>query len=239
MILQFQADLFQLREALVCSYLLVDGDEVCLIDGGFLRGIRNISNCLSQLGLGWENITTILLTHGHLDHTYNLAKIQKRSGAKLYAHPLDAPHISGRYPYRGISRTCGLLQKCGRILFGFTAPQPTHALAHEKSIPFGGGIQVLHTPGHTEGHCCFHWLKRKTLFAGDLFATSSKRTFLPPSFLNSCPERYPRSLRLIAKHEVEGMLSNHCDKAPPKVQQARFLELASKPAFPGFAAPYK
>ncbi len=29
-------------------------------------------------------------------------------------------------------------------------------------------IQVIHTPGHSPGHCCFYDLERKYLYSGDL-----------------------------------------------------------------------
>lgn len=226
MVHKLQADLYQIREALVCCYLLIEEGEVCLIDTGFTQGIKRIQLALHQQGLDWTSISTILLTHGHLDHTYNLSKIQRMSLARSYAHPRDADHIAARHPYRGLSRLCGFLEFCGRALFGYTPPKNSFELKDNQIIPFGKGIRVLHTPGHTAGHCCFHWEKHNLIFTGDLFATGRRRTFLPPAFLNSCPEHFPKSLKRILDLNPNGMLSNHCDKASETVQRVRFEKLA-------------
>ncbi len=228
MIHQLQPDLYQVRGPLVCSYVLIDEDEVCLIDSGFVGGLKEIESCLKREQLAWKDISSVLITHGHLDHCYNLSRIQDRSRAKAFAHPLDSRHIAANYPYHGISRICGFLEFCGRTLFGYSVPQIDHTLSEQQVIPFAGGIRVIHTPGHTAGHCCFFWEKHNLLFAGDLFATGHRRTFLPPAFLNSCPENFPASLRKILNLNPAGMLSNHCNSANAALQRERFFELANR-----------
>jgi glyoxylase-like metal-dependent hydrolase (beta-lactamase superfamily II) len=49
------------------------------------------------------------------------------------------------------------------------------------TLSFAGvDLDVLHTPGHTPGHCCFHLATDGILFSGDqLFAGSIGRTDLP------------------------------------------------------------
>ncbi len=232
MVIQVQPDLYQIREPLVCSYLLLDGSNACLIDSGFVRGIKHLRTCLQQTQLNWQAISNLLLSHGHLDHTYNAATIQQRIPAPVWAHPFDARHISGKYPYRGQSRACGLLQEAGRILFGYTPPKIDRTLGNDQTIQFGGGIRVIHTPGHTEGHCCFLWEKHNLLFTGDLFATGRRRTFLPPAFLNSCPQHFPASLKRVLELNPDGMLSNHCDRAGPGEQKVRFLRLVKSLGIP-------
>ncbi|EDY81618.1 metallo-beta-lactamase superfamily, putative [Verrucomicrobiia bacterium DG1235] len=224
MLIQLQPDLYQLRSFLASSYLIIDGREVCLIDGGFLGGMKLIKQCLSENGLHWSNITSILLTHGHLDHTFNIAEIQHRSSAKLYVHPLEQDHLTGTHKYRGVARACGLIETCGRILFGFQLPTLDQTLTHNQNLDIAGSIQVIHTPGHTAGHCSFYWKKHDLLFSGDLFATGHKRTFLPPPHLNACPEHFPASIQRVLDLAPAGILSNHCNLASPQLQRERFFK---------------
>ena len=43
------------------------------------------------------------------------------------------------------------------------------AILIDTGLDLGGrNIQVVHTPGHSPGHCCFYEPERKYLFSGDL-----------------------------------------------------------------------
>ena len=68
----------QIRGWHVDSYALLDpeGRGVTLIDGGFFGGIRQIEEELARTGRTLEDVHAILLTHGHIDHTLNLAAEQ-------------------------------------------------------------------------------------------------------------------------------------------------------------------
>lgn len=224
MLIKLQPNLYQLRSFLVSSYLIIDQERICLIDGGFLGSMKLIDECLKNEGLGWESISDVLLTHGHLDHTYNLARIQKRSPAKLYAHPLETDHIAARHTYRGINRVCGLLEFCGRLVFGYKKPRVDHLLKDQEQLEIAGNIRAVHMPGHTAGHCSYLWEKHDLLFAGDMFATGHKRTFLPPPIFNSCTRLLHKSLQSIRDLKPTGILSNHCDLASPEIQAKRFRQ---------------
>jgi glyoxylase-like metal-dependent hydrolase (beta-lactamase superfamily II) len=74
-----------------------------------------------------------------------------------------------------------------RQLFGFeipgdyAPPERWESLADRSTIELAGiDLEVLHTPGHSPGHCCFHIPGEGVLFSGDqLFAGSIGRTDLP------------------------------------------------------------
>ena len=60
-------------------------------------------------------------------------------------------------------------------------PKELARLSHGRELSLAGRtVQVVHTPGHTPGHCCFHLPEEGVLFSGDqLFAGSIGRTDLP------------------------------------------------------------
>ena len=86
---------------LVRSYLLIDEGEAVLIDSGLLWEPHTVKMRLRASGLPLEHLTTILLTHGHLDHTANLSWYRKHTKARVLAHPLEQIHIDARSPTRG------------------------------------------------------------------------------------------------------------------------------------------
>lgn len=118
----------------------------------------------------------LLVTHGHIDHAGGGA-VAKTFGIDASLHPAD--EFLALDPGSQI-----------RMLFGVADPEmvaqfefPVHYLPLEDGQRLGVGgvaIDVLHTPGHTPGHCCFHLVEEGVLFSGDqLFAGSIGRTDLP------------------------------------------------------------
>ena len=97
------------------------------------------------------NITLIVNTHGHGDHTAGNAPLKAQTGAPVLIHHLDADRYPGAD--RVLSDDDGTLQ-LGEITF-----------------------DIIHTPGHTPGGICLH--AEGNLFTGDtLFVGDSGRTDL-------------------------------------------------------------
>lgn len=223
MVRKLRAGLIQIRGWLVSFYLLIDEDEVFIVDGGFIGDLLQIDSALKQEGLNWENLKGILMTHGHLDHTYNVGKILKKKKVPVYGHPADKQHFAGGHRYSGIARICGLLEFAGRKLLGFDSVTLDHEIADGDVLDIWSGLQVIHTPGHTEGHCSYYSPGKKILFSGDLFANWKYRTMLPWPWLNSCPDKFPESIGKVLELSPDGILANHCDRADAELQRKRFF----------------
>lgn len=111
----------------------------------------------------------ILLTHGHYDHILAVDDIKAEYGVPVYACQQEAEllrelslNMSGYYG-RGVSI------KPDRLLSDL-----------EVFEAAGFSIQMLHTPGHTPGSCCYYLKDEGVLFSGDtLFYGSVGRTDLP------------------------------------------------------------
>ena len=116
----------------------------------------------------------LLLTHGHIDHAGGAGRVAAATGAEVRMHPDDDFLMQAP-------------DEILRALFGIDpAPgeydMPTYTnLAHGESIELGTlAFNVIQTPGHTPGHCCFYEATEGVLFSGDqLFAGSIGRTDLP------------------------------------------------------------
>ena len=112
----------------------------------------------------------LLLTHGHVDHVQDVARIKRQFGCSIGCHPLTAPMISDREFFRG---------------FGFELEiepeKPDFLIEETPSREFlGAEFQVLEVPGHCPGSLCFFLPKDRLLIGGDvLFAGSIGRGDLP------------------------------------------------------------
>lgn len=137
------------------------------------------------------NISLIVLTHGHLDHTAaipDLLAAWKGNLPGIAIHPLDARYIGGK----GEETNKELFDAIGASSFFRSywkrIPEPTLFLNDGDSLP-GTGFRVLHTPGHSAGSICLHDKESAILVSGDtLFRDGVGRA--------DGPDSDPRTLEL-------------------------------------------
>ena len=112
----------------------------------------------------------ILLTHGHFDHVMGINALVDAFGISVYLHEkeqqlLGSPELNLSYTRESYSYKQGIGLKDGTLL--------------EVA---GFRIQIIHTPGHTAGGCCYYLAEDEVLISGDtLFCQSVGRTDFPTS----------------------------------------------------------
>lgn len=148
-----------------------EGPSCVVIDPGFYtESERNeFYNFLNGRGLIPE---VILLTHGHIDHTWGVMDVQERYGVPVYMNSLDTELL----------KTNSLTAES----FGLKAPDFnfSHISAEDGMIIAAAGMEftVITTPGHTRGCVCYLEKNEKVMFTGDtLFAGTIGRTDFPES----------------------------------------------------------
>ena len=211
----------------VC-HLLVDGrGDAVLLDTGLVGEPLQIRWLLKRLGLQRASIKAILVTHGHIDHVGNLAWARRFSGAPVYAHRAEQAHIDGIYPYTGVARWCGGMERVAYDVLNYRPIGINHFIADGDELPFWDGLRVIHLPGHTEGHCGFYSERHQLLFSGDLFASYFFNIHLPPPILNSKPELIPQSLRKALDLDARYVVPQHYDILDGELHRRRFQKLCA------------
>jgi hydroxyacylglutathione hydrolase len=127
----------------------------------------------------------LLLTHGHVDHVHDVARIKRQFGCSIGCHPLTAPMISDREFFRS---------------FGFELEiepvKPDFLIEETPSREFlGAQFQVFEVPGHCPGSLCFFLPEDRLLIGGDvLFAGSIGRGDLPGGDIDVLVQEIRRKL---------------------------------------------
>ncbi|MFD2120839.1 MBL fold metallo-hydrolase [Streptomyces cirratus] len=154
------------------AYLWRDGEALTLVDAGHAGAADAIEGAIRSLGLRPERLERIVLTHSHRDHVGAAGELRARWGARIVAHPLDAPVVRGEEP---VPEPVLADWELPLYAHGLTAPQapPTpvdQEVADGEQLPFGGGAVVVHSPGHTPGSIAVHLPEHGVLFTGDCVA---------------------------------------------------------------------
>jgi len=139
--------------------------EAMVIDPG-----DNVPYILDRLKAHGLTLKQIVVTHAHIDHVGGAVRLKRATGAPILLNENDLPLLK--------------MMDVQAAWLGTAAPEvaPPDENAREGLVV---GIsthkaEVLHTPGHTQGSICLHFVPEKILFAGDtLFAGSIGRTDLP------------------------------------------------------------
>jgi len=132
----------------------------------------------------------VLVTHGHVDHAGGIDDVAI-GGVSAYLHPDDID--MAKHPGEQMRALLGGgADEAGDMS---VATEFEH-LADGQVLELAGvSLSVLHTPGHSPGHCCFVLDSEGVVFSGDqLFRGSIGRTDLPGGSLEQLMESMRRSV---------------------------------------------
>ena len=145
-----------------------------LIDTGFKR-----PECLEALLLGMQelelepDITDVLITHLHSDHTGNAPELEKL-GCRLLMSRIDNEIINtdGLTERKERALRDGMSAGVMEVVFEnnpatIYAPDPFDAewLNDGDILSYGGhNLECILTPGHTPGHICLYEKETETMF---------------------------------------------------------------------------
>ena len=115
-------------------------------------------------------VKTLLLTHGHIDHVWDAARIQREHGCRVAFHRDGAAMLSEPDFFKKF----GFMWEIEPVVADYFIDESA------SQIVEGVDFQVLHVPGHCPGSLCFLEKSERTLFGGDvLFAGGVGRWDLP------------------------------------------------------------
>lgn len=184
-------------------YLLCGTKRAILIDTGLgVSNLKDVVDCLTRLPV------TVVTTHAHWDHIGG-----HRHFARFAVHEAEQDWLSVQFPIPLQVVQHNLLRKpCAfpadfvpenyRIFHG----TPTELLHGGDCLELGNRtLQVIHTPGHSPGHCCFYEPERKYLYAGDLIYQGCLDAFYP----STDPQQFYRSIQTVRTLDVRKILPGH------------------------------
>jgi glyoxylase-like metal-dependent hydrolase (beta-lactamase superfamily II) len=162
------SDLSHSQDALV--YLIKGEECAVLIDAGAGKASSLIWGYIQHLGVKPQELTTLILTHGHVDHIGGALFFKEKTGCRIVAHEADQEAIESGDPVLTAASW-----------YGMTLPQlKIDGLIKEETeeLPLSPKERIicLHTPGHTPGSISPYIDRqgKRVLFGQDIHGPFSK-----------------------------------------------------------------
>jgi len=180
-ITELRSHLYRLQLGRYQGYLWYDSDSVTLIDTGEAGSGGAIADGLRQIGLSTRDVDRVVLTHFHDDHAGSAAEVASWGDVEVVAHVLDAPVIRGERPGPPPNFTDFERELHAQVAAGLPAAPPVRvdrAVRDGDVLDFGGGAQVVSTPGHTDGSIALYLPEPGVAFTGDIVAEHGGQVML-------------------------------------------------------------
>jgi glyoxylase-like metal-dependent hydrolase (beta-lactamase superfamily II) len=212
---------FQDRPRVIACAVLHGPGGVAIVDPGPASTLPALHRHLAASGISMADVTTILLTHIHLDHAGATGTlVRENPRLRVYLHEIGAPHMAD--PAKLIASATRLYGDEMDRLWGEFAPVPQEAMTTlrggERLEVAGRSLEVAYTPGHAIHHVSFFSADSGVAFVGD---TAGVRVVPSGFVLPPTPppdidlEAWAQSLATIDRWEAETLLVTHFGPASP------------------------
>ncbi len=184
-------------------YLLCGQETALLIDTGL--GVSNIKKIVDSLT---DLPVMAVTTHVHWDHIGG-----HRYFDNIAVHELEQDWLSVKFPIplqvvkNNLTRfPCAFPAEFDIDDYRIFQGMPQRVFSDGDRLDLGNRkIRVVHTPGHSPGHCCFYEPEREYLFSGDLIYKGCLYAFYP----TTDPQHFYHSVKRVQEYKISRILPGH------------------------------
>ena len=218
MLIELAQDLYRVGGTFGSNVYVITGGALTLVDGGFPVDLPAILLALRQLGAAPRDIDLVIATHYHGDHTGTIAGLRRRYGARAAMHAEDGAYADGSRPLETVllSPDKLLFYRSLWPLFRYRHFTPDRLLVPGERLDLLGGLEVVHTPGHSPGSVCLYGAARGLLFSGDLLRNEGGVLEGPPPSFTPDEDAARDSLRRLSGLDFDMLLPGHGDVIPAR-----------------------
>lgn len=219
-------------QQVITPVLLQDEHEMILVDCGYPDFLPLIQETAHKQQLTFDALTKVIVSHHDMDHIGSLAALKRAyPHLEIIAYESEAPYISGQKTSLRLEQaqeTLDLLssdekqqaEQFIRFLQSIESAEVDRTVTNHEHLPWCGGIEIIHTPGHMPGHISLYLIASKTLIAGDAVVIENGRLEIAnPSYTIDMQEAI-RSVRHLLNYDIEQLICYHGGVFQGDIKQA-------------------
>lgn len=194
------------------AYLIDFSGNLVLIDCGAGRSFAQIARNIEMIGLNPSSVSSLIMTHCHIDHIGAAPFFREKYNTKLIIHELDAPALE-----------TGDSQRTAANWYATTFPP----IKIDKKIKGEGelltfnedNLYCLHTPGHTPGSISVYLDRagKRVLFGQDIHGPFHRA-------FGSNMEDWKKSMHALLDLEADILCEGHFGIYQPKERVRQYIE---------------
>jgi glyoxylase-like metal-dependent hydrolase (beta-lactamase superfamily II) len=183
---------------------LFDEPQMTLIDAGLSGSRRIVERYVRSIGRSMDDLSRIICTHAHPDHIGGVRELAGDREVEVLMHPADLAGLN-------VTLRDVVANRNRSQLIAYLTRHPGEATPVEDGevLPILGGLQVVHTPGHTPGSICLYLLRDKLLFTGDALQRIRGKVTYASAFFSEDLAMARASVARMAALDVETIAFAH------------------------------
>ncbi len=195
-----------------CTVYLIDLGELILIDAGAGPSASGLVKNIEKVGHDPARLSTVIVTHCHIDHSGGARLFQKRFGAKIVMHEHDA---------KAVEEGDSTMTAAGWYNLAFEpTPVDVRLSGEEQTLIVGShSLVCLHTPGHTPGSISIYvdLDGRRVLFGQDIHGPFHRD-------FGSNLDAWRASMQRLLDLEADILCEGHFGVYQPKERVSAYIE---------------
>jgi glyoxylase-like metal-dependent hydrolase (beta-lactamase superfamily II) len=186
-------------------YLIINGQELLIVDTGTPGNAKKIVEYIQKIGRQPIEVSTIILTHYHMDHAGSVKNLKDLTNAKIAVSAEDKDYVSGAKPY---PKPKNIFMRAASSFIKVSPANVDITLRDGDKI---GGLTVVDAAGHTPGSIFLYDPQRKVLFAGDTLRLDGRKVVAGPKQYVWDENKENQSIAKLKGLDFNIMLPGHGD----------------------------
>lgn len=205
----------------ITPVLLQDEHDLILVDCGYPDFVPLLEEAANRHRVTLGSVTKVIATHHDMDHIGSLAALKRMyPRIEIVSHELEKAYIDGTRQSLRLEQAESTLdalpaeakpsaEQFIRFLRSIEPVAVDRTVSSGEKLPWCGGIEIVHTPGHMPGHISLYLPSSKTLVAADAVVIEEGRLEIANPAYTLDLEEALRSVERLLDYDIERILCYH------------------------------